>query len=368
MVIDDDHAMRLSCLKVLAKSGFHAEAFEDGAAGLEGVARLKPALVLVDLKMPGMCGMEVIDRLHELEPLTTIVVFTGQPTIGAAVEAIQRGAYDFLPKPFFPDELRVVVHRGLERRRLALEAERARLDRALVKGRFMTFISQQLQTPLESIRGCLEDVRRLEGDDGAGAERTGRIQRCLAHTEEMLSLIKDWLSLAVVEAAQLSPRRLPVDLCDVIGNILKGYSGVAARENIRLSANLPAHPCIVIGDRTSVGVLMDNLVVNAIKYNRPGGQVTVSVEPVESEFVVAIADTGIGIPEQYRGRLFDEFFRVQDNVARSSSGTGLGLSICKKIISSMGGKIELESEAGKGTVFRVSLLMAPSRPEQGADG
>ena len=122
VVIDDDYAMRLSCRKILSKMGFRVETFEDGAQGPEGVASLKPGLVAVDLKMPGISGMEVITRVHEVDPEIIIVVITGYATIDTAVAAMKCGAYDFLPKPFSPDELRLIVNRGLERRRLALES------------------------------------------------------------------------------------------------------------------------------------------------------------------------------------------------------------------------------------------------------
>jgi DNA-binding NtrC family response regulator len=120
IVIDDDYAMRLSCERILSKTGFVVQTFEDGARGLAAVAELRPALVLVDLKMPGLSGMEVIPRIREIDPNAVIVVITGYATIGTAVDAMKAGAYDFLPKPFSPDELRLIVRRGLERRQLEL--------------------------------------------------------------------------------------------------------------------------------------------------------------------------------------------------------------------------------------------------------
>src|SRR5208283_57160 len=121
VVIDDDYAMRLSCRKILSKMGFRVEAFEDGGQGLEGVTKLKPSLVVVDLKMPGISGMEVVTRIHEVRPDIVLVVITGYPTIDTAVGAMKCGAYDFIPKPFSPDELRLIVNRGLEHHRLSLE-------------------------------------------------------------------------------------------------------------------------------------------------------------------------------------------------------------------------------------------------------
>src|SRR5271165_3865392 len=107
VVIDDDSVMRMSCRKILSKIGLHVEVFDNGALGLEGVARLKPGVLVVDLKMPGISGLEVIKRVHESDPNVVVIVITGYATIDTAVEAMQAGAYDFLPKPFLPDEFRL---------------------------------------------------------------------------------------------------------------------------------------------------------------------------------------------------------------------------------------------------------------------
>jgi signal transduction histidine kinase len=354
-VIDDDYAMRLSCGKILAKMGLRAETFENGALGLEGVAGLKPGLVVVDLKMPGISGMEVIARVHEIDPQIVIVVITGYATIDTAVEAMKSGAYDFLPKPFSPDELRMIVNRGLERRRLALESQRYEVERALLKRRFITFVSHQLRTPLVAIHQYLDVLQHLGPAEDAPARRQEWIDRCLKRTEELQSLIADWLTLARVEGGTLFRERVKADLQQIISDILKTYQEMAAAEGVSLEACLPEEALYVWGDRSCLSVLFDNLITNAIKYNKPGGKVTVSGGLSGGEVVVAVADTGLGIPERYRPFLFDEFFRIKEEGAKRTEGTGLGLHISKRIVSEMGGSIDVESQAGIGSAFRVRL-------------
>jgi two-component system phosphate regulon sensor histidine kinase PhoR len=104
-----------------------------------------------------------------------------------------------------------------------------------------------------------------------------------------------------------------------------------------------------------MNVLFDNLITNAIKYNKPGGRATVTGSLSGGEVIIAVADTGVGIPEQYRPFLFDEFFRIKGEGVKRTEGTGLGLHISKKIVSEMGGSIEVESQAGMGSTFRVRL-------------
>ncbi len=364
VVIDDDYGIRLSCQKILIKAGLRVDLFEDGAKGLEGVARLKPALALVDLKMPGISGMEVISRIREMAPETIAIVITGYATIDTAVEAMKLGAYDFLPKPFSPDALRLIVNRGLERRRLLAESRRAELEREILKRRFITFVSHQLQTPLVAIHQYLDVLSRLEDSPEAAARSREWIGRCLKRTEELQSIIRDWLTLAKLDSGKLARQRVEVDLKPVVQRILETYECLAANGGVALQAEMPEPAYTVTGDPNCLSVLFDNLIVNAIKYNKPGGKVTVAAVCVGGEVAVSVADTGVGIPEKYRPLLFDDFFRVGSEDGVSTSGTGLGLPICKRIVSEMGGSIGVESQAGEGSVFTVKLL---AWREQGGD-
>ncbi|MGA2903453.1 MAG: hybrid sensor histidine kinase/response regulator [Candidatus Korobacteraceae bacterium] len=356
VVIDDDSTMRLSCRKILAKMGLWAETFEDGARGLDGVATAKPAMVIVDLKMPGISGMEVISRVHEIDPQIVIVVITGYATIDTAVEAVRCGAYDFLPKPFSPDELRLIVNRGLERRRLAMESQQYEVERSLLKRRFVTFVSHQLRTPLATIYQYLDVLKHLDQEDEVTRLRRREwLDRCLTRIEELQNLIADWLTLAQVEGGTLSKERIKVDLTCVISDILKTYEQSAAAQSVSLKAQLPSDCLFVWGDRNCLNVLFDNLITNAFKYNKPGGTVTISGSEARGEVVIAVADTGIGIPEKYRPFLFEEFFRVKDDSVKKTAGTGLGLHISKRIVSEMGGTIHVVSEVGVGSTFCVCL-------------
>ncbi|MDH5203981.1 MAG: response regulator, partial [Nitrospirota bacterium] len=137
LVIDDEEAMRDSCCQVLTKDRYRTETAENADSGLQKIREIKPDLVLVDLKMPGMSGMELLEKVHDIDPNIVSVVITGYATIESAVEAMKRHAYDFLPKPFTPDQLRIVTKRGLERRRLALESARLQQEKEKMKENFI---------------------------------------------------------------------------------------------------------------------------------------------------------------------------------------------------------------------------------------
>lgn len=360
VVIDDDYAMRLSCQQILAKSGFEVATYEDGARGLAGIGELKPALVVVDLKMPGLSGLDVIERVCRMDPTIVLIVITGYATIGTAVEALQRGAYDFLPKPFKPDELRMIVARALERRRLLKRSRELELERELEKRRFVSFVSHQLKSPVAAVHQYLEVLKRLESEPGVADKRRDWIDRCLARTGEMRELIDDWLMLARAEGASLVGERVAVDVAGIVARLLESHGDAAAAHGVTLATDLPPSLPAVHGDRQCVAILLENLLTNAIAYNRPGGSVTVRVRESAGEVVLEVADTGVGIPESARDHLFDEFYRVPvpegaDGGECRPGGTGLGLPICRRIVTELGGSIEVESEPGGGSTFRARL-------------
>jgi signal transduction histidine kinase len=368
VVIDDDYAMRLSCQQTLTKVGYRVAVFEDGAAGLEGVAAHQPGLVVVDLKMPGLSGMDVIARLHQIDPFITIIVITGYATIGTAVDAMKAGAYDFLPKPFSPEELRVIVRRGFEWRRLQLQSRRCEVDRELMRRRFVTFVSHQLKTPLVAVHQYLEVLRRLGEVPEAAARRDEWLDRCLARTDELQRLIEDWLTLARVESGALVRQRVRVDLKEALPRILAAHEAAAATQQVTLGVELPDPAYPVRADPTCVGVLFDNLVANAVKYNRPGGCVRVSAELAPGEVIVTVADTGVGIPPDALPFVFDEFYRARQPAGRRVEGTGLGLPICRRITTELGGTIDVQSAEGAGSTFRVRLPACGDGDGAPADG
>jgi len=131
LVIDDEQIMRDGCSRILSRDGWSVLCADNGSQGLEEIKSHseKMDVILLDLMMPGMSGMEVLDHIRSLDPNLLVIVITGYATVESAVEAMKKGAYDFIPKPFTPDQLRIVVRRALERRTLQKETEFLRRER-----------------------------------------------------------------------------------------------------------------------------------------------------------------------------------------------------------------------------------------------
>ncbi len=357
MVIDDDEVMLLSCRRVLEKDGYEVETFANGASGIRRVVERPPELLLVDLKMPELDGIQVIERVRQAAPEVVIAVITGYATVATAVDALKAGAYDFLPKPFTPDELRLIVNRGHERWRLASDSKRLQQEKEEAERRFITFVSHQLKSPAVAAKQYL-DVLLYSSPEPLGATTRAWLERAQARLDEMMTLIHDWLELSRIERGALVEPGAFTDLDQAVAAGLNSCRPAAEAAGVILERG-PGPPAgAVRGDSASLTTLVTNLVSNGIKYNRVGGRVTVQSMRAGDVVVLKVSDTGIGIPESALPHLFEEFFRVRNDQTRDIPGSGLGLAICRRIVAALGGSIDVESGVGEGTTFVVGLPCA----------
>lgn len=355
LVIDDDESMRDSCTQILTKDGFLAEIAKDGSSGLEKINETKPDLVLIDLKMPGINGLEVLEKTKEIDPNIIAVVITGYATVESAVEAMKKGAYDFLPKPFTPDELRIIIKRGLERRKLILETESLRREKKLIEENFITMVSHQLRSPLVAILQYFEVI--LGGMAGkVSGKQKEMIQKAQRRLENLMNLINDWLDVARLDNGQIINKLKPLSLKKVIKKTLEDTRPLAKKNDISLELRPSPENKNVLGDEESLKQVFSNLITNAIRYNKPKGKVMITIKENRDFIATEIQDTGIGIAEEHLPFIFDQFYRVSKGESQKIKGTGLGLSIAKKIVEAHAGSIQVSSEDGKGSIFTVFLL------------
>ncbi|MGQ9471997.1 MAG: sensor histidine kinase [Candidatus Aminicenantales bacterium] len=354
LVIDDEESMRDSCAQILRRHGYYVELAADGQTGLERAAAIKPDIALIDLKMPGLSGFDVLDRIKTVDPEIISIVITGYATVESAVEAMKKGAYDFLPKPFTPEELRVIIRRALERRELAREAEKLRREKKLLEENFITLVSHQLRSPLVAIQQYFETI--LGGYAGEIPPTIkDMILRGRERLDNLLHLINDWLDLARINKNELITKFKPVSLEAMLRRQMETFKPLADENKISLSLEKGAGKDIILADEASLEQALANLIHNAIKYNRPGGSVFLRIRQVNGKVGVDIQDTGVGIPPEHLPFIFDQFYRVPGTGQGMTKGTGLGLSIAKKIIEAHDGTIEVVSEVDKGSTFTVIL-------------
>jgi two-component system phosphate regulon sensor histidine kinase PhoR len=236
-----------------------------------------------------------------------------------------------------------------------------RLD--TVRRDFISNISHELRTPLASLKALVDTLRDGALDDPPAAQRF--LDRIETEVDAMTQMVQELLELSRIESGQVPLRLAPTPVADVVTPPLERLHPQAERAHLGLTVTLPPDIPLVLADAERARQVVTNLVHNAIKFTRPGGQVSVRAYAVEdggrtsandlgpAEVIIEVADTGVGIPADDLPRIFERFYKADR--ARSGGGTGLGLAIAKHIVQGHGGRIWAESVEGRGSTFSFSL-------------
>jgi signal transduction histidine kinase len=377
-VIDDELGIREGCRRVLSPLGFIVDVAENGTDGLRKVQSKNFDLVLLDVMMPDITGVDLLQPIHERDSDTVCIIITGYATIELAVQAVKRGAYDFISKPFSADTLILAVSQGLERRRLSLETKRLqtmeaeakelarakeeleRLDR--MKSAFMLTVAHELRAPVAAIQGYL---RLILGGYADAQKQREMLERSDHRASELLALIEDLLSLARIKDTAPTDKRILVPVRDVLNQVAELLQVEAAKKQISFSVQADSEP-VVSATREHVRQIWMNLISNAIRYTPEGGRVSVSMSVQDQLLRGSVEDTGIGISPEDQAKIFDEFYRTSAAKEMVTGGTGLGLAIVKRIVETYGGSLRLESAVGKGSRFEFTLPVAEAQPRPSA--
>jgi len=349
LIIDDEESLRDGCRQALEKSGYAVLTAGEGVEGIKIARETNPEIAFIDLKMPGISGMEIIEILSKDIPDIVLIMITGYASIVSAVEAIQKGAYDYLPKPFSPDQLRSVARRGLDHRNLKIETRRLREEKERMEKSFITFVSHEMRSPLVVIRQYIESLKAIAGDR-FDKDVTDIIERCSIRIQSLEEMIEHWLDLSRIEDGTFAQKKDSLILSRIVARSVEDMTPVCRGKDILLETHVPDNLPNIIGDEESLVRVFTNIIGNATKYTPACGKITVSAQNEEYYITVSISDTGSGIPHDKLPYIFEPFFRVKGKEEKHR-GSGLGLTFCKKIMGSHGGEIWATSKEGEGTIF-----------------
>ncbi len=352
LIIDDEEVVLDSCTQILKGSSYQIATAPDGAKGLSLLPEYLPDLVFVDLKMPGLSGFEVLDKVHEFDPTIVTVVITGFATVSSAVDAMKKGAYDFLPKPFTPDEFRLITRRGIEKRRLVLEAISLRREKELLREQFASIVSHELKAPLGAVQQNLFALE-YELSNVVNESQKEKLERIKVRIDELLKLINSWLRVISVDINKLKESFTRIDVIIPIRNALESLETLAERKNIELVTSFDTQLPQISGDASSLSEVFVNIIGNAIKYSPDGTKVSVMTERQAEAILVSVKDSGVGISPEDLPHIFEGFYRGKSSQA--AAGHGIGLAVSRQIVDAHGGSIAVDSELGKGTTFVVGL-------------
>jgi len=238
------------------------------------------------------------------------------------------------------------------RRKIAEEANR-------LKSEFLANMSHELRTPLNGIIG-FADLMASGRVGPVSADHREYLGDILVSARHLLQLINDILDLAKVEAGRMEFHPEAVSLDELVAETCDSLRSVATLRNIRVEARVDPAVRIVRSDPARLRQVLYNFLSNAIKFSQDGGKVRVGAEAVGPEqFKIAVEDTGIGIAPEDLGRLFQEFTQLDAGSSRRQQGTGLGLALTRRLVEAQGGRVEVSSQPGRGSVFTVILPQAP---------
>ena len=364
LVTDDETGMRLGVLRTLRDFTVHVadvnvdvhfvvDQAESGEEALEKIAKEPPDILLLDHKMPGISGLDVLDQLAEAKTDILTIMITAYASIETAVMATKRGAYDFLAKPFTPDELKSTIRKTAARLILARQARKLTEEKRQVRFEFIRVLGHELKAPLNAIAGYLNLIRERQlGDSLAAYDEM--LDRSLLRIDGMHKLIHDLLDLTQIESGRKNRQLATVDFRAAAQLAVEGIQARAAERNITI--RLRAEDAVsMTADASEIEMLFNNLLSNAVKYNRDGGSVEVTLAQEGRRVAITVADTGIGMAEEDVAGIFEEFVRIKDEKTMNIPGSGLGLSIVKKLAQLYDGEVQVESRPDQGSTFCVIL-------------
>jgi len=363
LIVDDEAGMRTGAERSMEGFSVPLPDFNEtvtfsvrsASTGEEALAALKaknPDIVLLDYKLPDMTGIDVLEAASGRDFLT--IMITAFASLEVAVTATKRGAFDFLAKPFTPEELRATVAKAARSIYLHRKARRLEEEKRQVRFEFISVLAHELKSPLAAVEGYMHLMKeRLKGPELAAYD--SMVERSVVRISGMRKLVMDLLDLTRLESGRKKRSIEPVDLVKTAGLALEAVAPMAEKKKVTLELKAPAQ-LLMTADPGEADMVISNLLTNAVKYNRDGGKAVLELSrSAEGLVTVRCSDTGIGMTEEELAKLFGEFVRMKNEHTRNIDGSGLGLSILKKVVKLYGGEVKVQSKYGEGTSFELTL-------------
>ena len=381
ILIVDDIGANLKLLEdILKPEGYNVRPVPGGEMALHAAEIEKPDLILLDIMMPGMNGYEVCRRLKENPGLADIpVIFiSALGDTGDIVKALAAGGADYINKPFQAAEVIARVHTHLKLYRQGKELrdlnatlelkveERTRelrevnknLEKAnLAKSEFLSRVSHELRTPMNAILGFAQLMDMGELNPG----HKKRVSHILTSGKHLLELIDEVLDISGIESGKIKILSEPVELTGIVAETIDTIKQLADARQLKLEfQDSYVNKLFVLSDRKQLKQVLTNLLINAVKYNRQGGTISVKTEtrPVNDKGIVfvriSVTDTGLGIPSDDIPKLFSPFERIGAEKTETE-GTGLGLALVKRIMDATEGSVGVDSIVGEGSTFWIEI-------------
>jgi signal transduction histidine kinase len=389
LLVDDDADAAPTLSSILRQEMYEVVVAASPDEALRAVTERSYDVALIELALGASDGLALLADIRQRAPTTCCIVLTGDASLESAVEALRRGAYDYLVKPCVIEDLKQTIRRAIDRRRLSLlaaqrerqlqelndqleervlartaqlmQANRRLAEANSTKDRFLATLSHELRTPLTPLRASIDLLRtRLQGDEWRPIFET--MERNLAQETR---LIDDLLDIARITAGKLSLEKRAVNLTECLRTAVEMIEPRAAfKEQIlalEVSDSFPA----LLADPVRLQQVLANLLDNAVKFSPRGGRIVLSALLSEGQVFLRVRDSGAGIKPAHLARVFEPFWQADLTSRRQYGGTGLGLAIAREIALLHDGELTVaNAHPGPGAcfTFRFPLLAAEARP------
>ncbi|MBK7133756.1 MAG: response regulator [Bacteroidales bacterium] len=364
LVIDDEPGIRSGVSRIL--NNFHVTypfmeedyTFEvteaaTGEDGIEILEREMPDILLLDNKLPGIQGVEVLEYIRKRNYDIVVAMITSYASLDVAIRATRDGAIDFIPKPFTPQELKSSIENITKQQYLKRITHKMKQEGKKIRYQFLSVLSHELKAPLNALEGYLRMMQAKQAGDMIDDYATP-IERSLQRIQGMRNLIMDLLDFTKIRLERKEEKVEEVNLSEIASAAIVTVQPYAIQMDVSINLDIRSE-AIIMADPVDMEIVFNNLISNAVKYNKVGGKAEITIDSSDSEVILIISDTGIGITKSDTENLFTEFVRIKNEKTRNISGSGLGLSIVKKVVELYHGTINVDSTPDVGTVFTIRI-------------
>ncbi|MCB2206820.1 MAG: hybrid sensor histidine kinase/response regulator [Bacteroidetes bacterium] len=366
LIVDDEPGIRSGITRILQNysvgfpfmdEDFSFDVIEaaTGEEALELIHAATPDIILLDNKLPGIQGIEVLEEINKQKLDTAVMMITSYASLDIAVKATNFGAYNFVPKPFTPQELKSAIENISKHLFLKRMTRQMNKEGKQIRFQFLSVLSHELKSPLNAIEGYLKIMEERQVGNNMD-DYEAMIDRSLIRIKGMRNLIMDLLDLTKLESGKKSRELKKVDVCELARIAMDTVDPLAIQRNVKLHFDADSD-IVLTADPDEIEIILNNLLSNAVKYNKEGGKVDLNIRKRKDEVVFKVKDTGIGISEENKKKLFKEFSRIKNEQTRDITGSGLGLSITKRMVEEYHGHIDVESTPDAGSTFTVTIPM-----------
>ena len=385
LVVDDDILVREMLSRILGDAEYSVVTAVDGNEGWAQFQSIAPSLVMLDIQMPGLDGLEVLKRIREQDANVAVILMTAFGSEKIVVQAMKQGADDYLIKPFQDWKIVPRVEENLEKARLrrmnqqllvrlrdsnrrlmdkqhALQAQNFAVQEAYqrlqkeeeMRREMVSMIVHDLKNPLNVMLISI-DLLAADFSDLLGDEQRDILRSANKASQQMVHLISNMLEVQRLEDGKMPVNQVPLNLLQTLKLMVRQSQPLAEQKNIDLTFSVLESLPLVFADVDLTSRVVANLLDNALKFTPVNGQITVTAKPGDNEVIVCVVDNGAGIPPEQQEKIFEKFAQVNQGPRYGSASVGLGLAFCKLAVEAQNGRIWVESESGQGSRFKFAL-------------